>query len=576
MSTISASTASNTAFKVTSDTTGTLVFQTGAVPTTAISIDASQVVSIGNIAVTGATTFAAGSAAAPSITTTGDTNTGIFFPAADTIGFSEGGVEAARFNSSGVFTTTNDATIQGLTVGRGAGAVSTNTAVGASALAANTTGTANTAIGNLALKVNTTGVGHVSVGHDSLALNTTGSDNTAVGRSALSANTTGNSNTGLGYFALVNSTTASNNTAVGYQAGYTNTTGTENQAFGANALDANTTGNSNSAFGLNSLGANTTASNNSGYGVNSLRFNTTGASNVAVGADALQANTTSSNNTAVGYRALYSQTTSASSNVAVGYQAGYSVTTGGTNVVVGELAGYALVTGASNTFIGVVAGYSSTGSNNTFIGSGSNGFGAGWVMTTGSKNTILGGYSGNQNSLDIRTSSNYIVLSDGDGVPYVHTKSTTGYGSNSPNAYVRGTLNWGTSGAEGSVGLHCSKVISADNSTQVTVRAKITASASEWQPGYVFVRVASYNADATGGAAAWYLVLFRIYNGSVQGFSVQSSGGSTGSFTLTVSDATSGTTSYGLLNVTAAGSNNRTVMDVEIVDYNYIIDATRA
>ena len=101
MSTISASTASNTAFKVTSDTTGTLVFQTGAVPTTAISIDASQVVSIGNIAVTGATTFAAGSAAAPSITTTGDTNTGLFFPAADTIAFTEGGVEAARFDSSG-------------------------------------------------------------------------------------------------------------------------------------------------------------------------------------------------------------------------------------------------------------------------------------------------------------------------------------------------------------------------------------------------------------------------------------------------------------------------------------------
>jgi len=38
-------------------------------------------------------------------------------------------------------------------------------------------------------------------------------------------------------------------------------------------------------------------------------------------------------------------------------------------------------------------------------------------MTTGSKNTILGGYSGNQNSLDIRTASNHIVLSDGDGNP---------------------------------------------------------------------------------------------------------------------------------------------------------------
>jgi hypothetical protein len=43
----------------------------------------------------------AGSAAAPAITTTGDANTGIFFPAADTIAFSEGGVEAARFDSSG-------------------------------------------------------------------------------------------------------------------------------------------------------------------------------------------------------------------------------------------------------------------------------------------------------------------------------------------------------------------------------------------------------------------------------------------------------------------------------------------
>jgi hypothetical protein len=46
-------------------------------------------------------TFAAGAAGTPSITTTGDTNTGIFFPAADTIAFAEGGAEVARINSSG-------------------------------------------------------------------------------------------------------------------------------------------------------------------------------------------------------------------------------------------------------------------------------------------------------------------------------------------------------------------------------------------------------------------------------------------------------------------------------------------
>ena len=64
-----------------------------------------NVVSISNATITGGTianvTFSAGTAAAPAITTTGDTNTGMFFPAADTIAFAEGGVESMRLNSSG-------------------------------------------------------------------------------------------------------------------------------------------------------------------------------------------------------------------------------------------------------------------------------------------------------------------------------------------------------------------------------------------------------------------------------------------------------------------------------------------
>ena len=43
----------------------------------------------------------AGSASAPSIYPTGDTNTGMFFPAADTIAFTEGGTESMRIDSSG-------------------------------------------------------------------------------------------------------------------------------------------------------------------------------------------------------------------------------------------------------------------------------------------------------------------------------------------------------------------------------------------------------------------------------------------------------------------------------------------
>jgi hypothetical protein len=43
----------------------------------------------------------AGTVSLPSISTTGDTNTGIFFPSADTIAFTEGGTEAMRINSNG-------------------------------------------------------------------------------------------------------------------------------------------------------------------------------------------------------------------------------------------------------------------------------------------------------------------------------------------------------------------------------------------------------------------------------------------------------------------------------------------
>jgi hypothetical protein len=53
-------------------------------------------------------------------------------------------------------------------------------------------------------------------------------------------------------------------------------------------------------------------------------------------------------------------------------------------------------------------------------------------VTSGNKNTILGAYNGNQGGLDIRTSSNNIVLSDGDGNVRAHCDSSgtwTGVGS---------------------------------------------------------------------------------------------------------------------------------------------------
>jgi hypothetical protein len=53
------------------------------------------------LSTSGVATFDAGSAGAPSITFAGDTNTGIYSPTADTIAFTEGGVESMRINSAG-------------------------------------------------------------------------------------------------------------------------------------------------------------------------------------------------------------------------------------------------------------------------------------------------------------------------------------------------------------------------------------------------------------------------------------------------------------------------------------------
>jgi hypothetical protein len=47
--------------------------------------------------------FAAGSASAPSVTFTGDTNTGVYSPGADRIGFAEGGTQVGEFDASGNF-----------------------------------------------------------------------------------------------------------------------------------------------------------------------------------------------------------------------------------------------------------------------------------------------------------------------------------------------------------------------------------------------------------------------------------------------------------------------------------------
>ena len=288
-----------------------------------------------------------------------------------------------------------------------------NTAIGTNALYSTThpsgQNQGNTGVGYEALYSNTS-VYNTAVGQQALYSNTTGNRNTAISGASLALNTTGSNNVAVGYTALYNNTTASNSTAVGYQALTANTTANSNTAVGFQALLSTTTGDQNVAIGKETL-KNNTAATNTAVGEQSMKSTSTGAENSSLGQGSLYQNTTGGKNVAVGRLALYANTT-ANQNTAVGYQAGYSNTTSGDNTYFGYQAGYSR-TGSGNTIIGQYAGRDgTTGANNTFIGRNS-----GYLVTSGSRNSILGMYNGNQGNLDIRTSSNNIVLSDGDGNP---------------------------------------------------------------------------------------------------------------------------------------------------------------
>jgi len=240
-----------------------------------------------------------------------------------------GSTTQVQYNSSGAFagsanmtfsgtalTLANDASISGLTVGKGGGAVSTNTAVGASALQGTNTAGSSTAVGYQAGYTNTSGV---------------------------------------------------ELTAIGYQAGYGNTSGSSNTSFGYAALKTNSTGSSNHAFGSGALYSNTTGNDNVGIGLNALTGNTTGSSNVGIGRMALNANTTGTNHTAVGYQAGYDITGGAIGNTCIGNGAGSTLTTGAYNVYIGYTAKPSAVGVNTEMVICTGTNYTGKGTNTGFI-----------------------------------------------------------------------------------------------------------------------------------------------------------------------------------------------------------------
>jgi len=204
-----------------------------------------------------------------------------------TMRFRTNNVERMVIDSVGALRVTNDAFINGLTIGKGTGNYSGNTAFGLSALLSNTTSAANnnTAIGFSASRLNQTGGSNVAIGVEASRNSTSASNTIAIGRDALRENN-GNDNIGIGYGALKNGAT-SNTISIGYESGIStqqvdedgnpiNNTGATNGIYiGANIQPLNVSQTNeiiigNSALGL---GSNTTVIGNSSTTTTALKGN---------------------------------------------------------------------------------------------------------------------------------------------------------------------------------------------------------------------------------------------------------------------------------------------------------------
>ncbi len=179
---------------------------------------------------------------------------------------------------------------------------------------------------------------------------------------------TGEENTGFGKQNLNDIEGGYHNTAVGAYSLFSLTGGVYNVAIGHNSLYSLIDQSSNTAVGISSA-ANFTGANSTFIGASSGNKRLSGNNNTAIGVNSLVGNSTVSLNTGDG-------------NTAIGFASLNVVSSGSKNVALGKSSGSLITTGSSNVIIGSFTG------------------------TTGESPTPV---------YDIRTSSNNIVISDGDG-----------------------------------------------------------------------------------------------------------------------------------------------------------------
>jgi len=360
--------------------------------------------------------------------------------------------------------------VNGITISRGGGNMETNTALGALALNANTTGQYNSAFGSDTLAKNTSGGSNTAFGQLALANNTTGSWNSTIGVTSLNSNTTGIFNSAVGYESGKTNTTGGCNTFLGFRADSTGVDLSYSTAIGANAKitasnqivlgTVNETvlvlgktalrgdismgltgsridicGNLYAQYPLNSIPQSAIIG---GVGSNNFTADVSMNQKLSIGGDvsmnskmyvagaATLATTLNVNgitigrggsnvasNSAFGSQSLNNNGSGATNNSAFGNLAQLNTTTGSNNSAFGAASLQANNVGFSNSAFGNSALQENIGgNNNTAFGQG-----AGKNNTAGSNNTAIGQNAGNTNTgsnntfLGYNTSNNPITVS---------------------------------------------------------------------------------------------------------------------------------------------------------------------
>ncbi len=265
-------------------------------------------------------------------------------------------------------TSSSDALINGLTIGAGAGNVSTNTVVGAQGLGINTTGNNNCAIGYGTLGNNLTGNCNLALGTYSLLNNISGIRNVAIGWQSMTNAYTTNYNTAIGGATLFYNSTGVGNTAIGYSALY-NLKPTSKAISSFSDYGATLAGKvkaTSTAHGLTGTSTKTISGGTPYDGAKSI---------TVIDADSFYFTATWSN-TATGWWAV--------------------PTEGAYNTVIGVNAGMGIITGSGNTIIGsLTSGLASDLTNNIIIANGTGAIkaqhdGTDWTLTGKTAGTFNG------------------------------------------------------------------------------------------------------------------------------------------------------------------------------------------